>query len=242
MSIHRLVATASVMALMACGLGALTPDVGVMAGALAAGQRTADTAGPEALVLSAAGIAAWAVWSWGALGLALTAASALPGVLGGAARVALHVALPAGARRSAALALGLGLGVAGPLLAPAALPSPLSTAAAASWVPPTAAGPAVDRTASPSGPVVPDWPAPPSHGPAPDWPPATAEAQARLVVGGDCLWYIASERLLAVHGRSATDGEVAAATEAWWRANAAVIGPDPDLLFPGQVLAPPEGP
>jgi hypothetical protein len=32
---------------------------------------------------------------------------------------------------------------------------------------------------------------------------------------------------------------VAAAVQAWWRTNAAVIGPDPDLLLPGQVLQPP---
>jgi nucleoid-associated protein YgaU len=32
---------------------------------------------------------------------------------------------------------------------------------------------------------------------------------------------------------------VAAAVDAWWHANAAVIGPDPDLLLPGQVLRPP---
>ncbi len=243
MSIRRLVATATVMALIAGGLAALTPGIGAMAGALAAAQRTADAAGPDALVLPAAGVAAWVVWSWGALGLALTAASVLPGVLGGAARVALYIALPAGARRSAALALGLGLGVAGPLVAPGALPAPLSTTAAASWVPPTAAGQAVDRTASPSATLVPDWPALPSRGgPAPDWPPAAPTAETRLVVRGDCLWHIASERLLAVHGRLPTDGEVAAATAAWWRANADVIGPDPDLLLPGQVLSPPEGP
>jgi hypothetical protein len=27
--------------------------------------------------------------------------------------------------------------------------------------------------------------------------------------------------------------------DAWWSANADVIGPDPDLLLPGQVLQPP---
>ena len=116
MSIRRLVATAAAMALIAGALAALTPDLSSMAGTLASAQRTADTAGPDVLVMSAAGLLAWAVWGWGALGLALTAASALPGMLGGAARLALHVVLPAGARRGAALALGLGLGVAGPLL------------------------------------------------------------------------------------------------------------------------------
>lgn len=241
MSIRRLLATTTVMALTAGGLAALTPGIGAMAETLTAAQRTADTAGADALVLSAAGVAAWVVWSWGALGLALTAVSALPGTLGGVARVALYIALPAGARRSAALALGLGLGVAGPLLAPGALSASMSTAAAAGWVPPTAGAQAGDRSASPGAPLVPDWPAPsPRAVPAPDWPPAAPTAETRLVVRGDCLWHIASERLVAVHQRTATDGEVAAATAAWWRANADVIGPDPDLLLPGQVLYPPE--
>ena len=144
-----------------------------MAGTLAAAQRTADTAGPDVLVTSAAGLLAWAVWAWGALGLALTAASALPGMLGGAARLALHVVLPAGARRSAALALGLGLGVAGPLLGTAALLTPTPAAATDSWTP-SAAGPAStgrwrrlgrQRTGARLARVA-------HAGPAPDWPSA----------------------------------------------------------------------
>ena len=55
------------------GPAALTPELSVMTGALADAQRTADTAGPDALVLAAAGLLAWAVWTWGAVGLALTA-------------------------------------------------------------------------------------------------------------------------------------------------------------------------
>ena len=225
MSIRRLGVTAAVMALVAAALAWLTPDFSAIGGALATAQRTADTAGPDALVISAAGLLAWAVWAWGALGLLLTAASALPGILGGAARVAVHVVLPAGARRSAALALGLGLGVAGPLLGTAALITPTPAAAADAWTPATG---------------VPDWPAPAPQGPAPDWPTAAASVGSHVVVRGDCLWHIASDRLLAQQGRTPTDGEVAAATQAWWRANASVIGPDPDVLLPGQVLAPPD--
>ena len=163
-------------------------------------------------MISAAGLLAWAVWAWGALGLALTAASALPGMLGGAARVVLHVVLPAGARRSAALALGLGLGVAGPLLGTAALMAPTPAAAADDWTPqPTAGVP--DWPAVPTALPTPDWPtATGPQDPAPDWPAATATADTHVVVRGDCLWHIASDRLLAQHGRMPTDGEVAAAT------------------------------
>ena len=183
-----------------------------MAGTLASAQRTADTAGPDVLVTSAAGLLAWAVWAWGALGLALTAASALPGMLGGAARLALHVVLPAGARRSAALALGLGLGVAGPLLGTAALLTP-TPAAADTWTP-ASAGSGLDWPVAPTARPVPDWPATAvCSAPLPDWPAAAPAAGTHVVVRGECLWHIASDRLLAQHGRTPTDGEVAAATQ-----------------------------
>src|SRR5689334_23344472 len=112
MSIRRLIATAAAMAGIAVLLGALTPGFAVMTAAVAGAQRTVDTQGADVLVASAAGLLAWTVWLWGALGLALTAASTVPGAAGGAARVVLHVALPAGARRSAAVLLGVGLGLA----------------------------------------------------------------------------------------------------------------------------------
>lgn len=229
MSIRRLGGTAAVMAAIAGVLAVLTPGIGVMAGTLAVSQRTAETAGPDVLVLSAAGLVAWAVWAWGALGLALTAAGALPGLFGGAARTTLSVVLPAGARRGAALALGLGLGVAGPLLGSAALITPAPAAAAGD-------DPTPRSTAG-----VPDWPSPPPA--LPDWPAAGAPAgtsDQHVVVRGDCLWHIAGDRLVAHGGRAPTDGEVAAATRAWWEANAEVIGPDPDLLLPGQALTPPD--
>ena len=232
MSIRRLVGTAAGMALIAGALAALTPGLSSMAGTLASAQRTADTAGPDVLVTSAAGLLAWAVWAWGALGLALTAASALPGLLGGAAHLAVRVVLPAGARRSAALALGLGLGVAGPLLGTAALMTPTPASATA-----------LDQP-TPTG-AVPDWPATasvPQSGPAPDWPSTAHPARSHVVVRGECLWHIASDRLLVQHGRTPTAGEVATATQAWWRANTDVIGADPDLLLPGQVLSPPVPP
>jgi nucleoid-associated protein YgaU len=231
------------MALIALALAVLTPDLSVMTRALGSPQRTADTLGPDALVVSTAGLLAWAVWWWGAVGLTLTAATALPGVLGGTARLLQHVVLPAGARRSAALALGIGLGVAAPLLGTAAglpvLPS-ASAASPVSAVPDWPAG-------SPASPAaVPDWPAPAptTQTPAvvPDWPAGPDVSEAHVVVRGDCLWHIAAGRLLDQLGRLPSDGEVATEVSAWWTANADVIGPDPDLLLPGQVLHPPPSP
>src|SRR3954451_1168637 len=130
MSIRRLLLTAAAMAAIAVALTALAPPFPAMAEALTDPQRTVDRAGADTVVLAGAGLLAWLCWSWGALGLVLTAASALPGVLGAVARTALHVVLPAGARRSAAVLLGLGLGVAGPLLATALPSAPTASAAA----------------------------------------------------------------------------------------------------------------
>jgi nucleoid-associated protein YgaU len=225
MSLRRLALTAACMGLVAAALAALTPGVADTAGALVSPQRTADTAGPDSLVIAAAGLLAWAVWAWGVLGLALTAASAVPGMVGSAARLATHVVLPAGARRSAALLLGLGLGVAAPLAGVAA--TVLATPAVAA-VP--AAG-------------VPDWPAAaPVNDPVPGWPgasPAPLDEGSYVVVRGDCLWHIAASHLLARSGVPPTDGEIARAVHDWWTSNADVIGPDPDRLLPGQVLRPP---
>jgi nucleoid-associated protein YgaU len=234
MSVRRLVLTVASMGLIAVALAALTPGAAEMADTVLAAQRTVDTAGADSLVTASAGLLAWAVWAWGAVGLALTAASALPGMLGSTARLATHVVLPAGARRSAALVLGLGLGVA----------APLGGVAVTIAAPPAAAAGPAD--------AVPDWPvapagapaAPPSD-PAPDWPAdrsAVSEEGSHVVVSGDCLWHIAAATSAQQSDRTPTDGEIAAAVHAWWTTNADVIGPDPDRLLPGQVLRAPGGP
>jgi hypothetical protein len=56
-----------------------------------------------------------------------------------------------------------------------------------------------------------------------------------VVDAGDCLWLIAARRL----DDGATSAQVTAETRRWYAANRAVIGADPDLLRPGQVLVPP---
>src|SRR3954451_18174601 len=134
--------TVACMGLVAVALAGLTPTATDMAGALASPPRTAGTAGADSLVIAAAGLLAWAVWAWGVLGLALTAASALPGMVGGAARLATHVVLPAAPRRTAARVLGLGLGVAPPLagVATTVLATPAVAAVPAAGVPDWPAG------------------------------------------------------------------------------------------------------
>lgn len=238
MSVRRLLNTAAAMAALAWALALLTPSFPAMTADLLGAQRTADSAGAEALVLAGAGLAAWGVWAWGALGLVLTAGSALPGMLGQAAGTLTGVVLPRGLRRGAALALGIGLGVAGPL-------------AGTTLVVVTAPAAAAETTSTP----VPDWPgalpdagalpdrpgpdaAPPAVPEVPDWP-APPAAGDHVVLRGDCLWDIAAAHLSDQLGRTASAAETAQATSAWWTANAAVIGPDPDVLLPGQVLHPP---
>jgi len=222
MPIRRLLLTATAMAGIGLLLHAVTPGWPELARALTHPQRLADTAGPDAVVLCLADVLAGLVWAWGVLGLVLTAAGTLPGVVGAVGRLIGRVALPASARRAAALVLGVGIGLGGPLLTGTALAAPL--------------------VATSSGPAVPDWPVATAGTTAvPDWP-ASTPAAAHVVVRGDCLWTIAADRLQTDRGRTATDAEIAAAVQAWWRVNAGVIGPDPDLLLPGQVLQAPARP
>lgn len=65
-----------------------------------------------------------------------------------------------------------------------------------------------------------------------DTPPrATVTVRA-----GDTLWRLAAQTL----GGRASDAEIARACRAWHRANLHVIGDDPDLILPGQVLTTPD--
>jgi hypothetical protein len=214
-TVRRLLCTAVAMSLVAVALRALTGPWQSVLSTLAHATSISATSGPEDVVLAAAGLLAWAAWAWGALGLLLTAASAAPGVGGALAHGLSRLVLPASLRTAAGLALGVGLVVA----APAASAAPMAVAAV----------------------TVPDWPAA-DEGPAspapPDWPAAAESAGEHVVVAGDCLWRIAENRLLATGARP-TAADVAAAVDRWWTANADVIGPDPDLIHPGQVLRPP---
>jgi hypothetical protein len=244
MSVRRLVATAVTMAAVAGVLTLLTPSFAEMTHAVLSAQRTADSAGPEALLLAGAGLLAWCVWAWGALGLLLTAASALPGMFGATAHVLTGVVLPGAARRGAALALGLGLGVAGPVAGTALVVVAPAAAAGTSTVPDW---PGAGSDALPDWPATTDAESGTTRSPAPassvvpvlpDWPAAPVAGE-HVVLRGDCLWDIAEARLSGQLGRTPTAAETAVATTAWWTANAAVIGPDPDVLLPGQVLRPP---
>lgn len=77
--------------------------------------------------------------------------------------------------------------------------------------------------------------APPSAGAAARTAGAAGDGEAYVVRPGDSLWAIAAAHLPA----DAEAADVAAAWPRWYAANRQVVGPDPDLIHPGQVLLAP---
>ncbi len=214
----------------------------VLLGRVAAGRGRAALTGapvpPEDALLGALALVGALVLLWLLLGAALEALARVPGAVGRAAERASAAVSPRVVRRAAALALGVGLG-AGPSVGPA-------LAASAHTV-------ALVVTESVAGPAPlpdPGWSAPPDPGWTPTAPTVRRQPDVSVVSGrvtardpgevvvrrGDTLWSIAARHL----GEGATDAEVAAAWPRWYAANRAVVGPDPDLLRPGQVLHAPE--
>jgi hypothetical protein len=64
-------------------------------------------------------------------------------------------------------------------------------------------------------------------------PAGIRDARSTIAVRrGDTLWSIAARHL----GPAATDVEIARAWPAWWQANRDLIGDDPNLIRPGQLL------
>src|SRR3712207_3438605 len=107
------------MAAVAVALRALSGPWRSALATLSCAPAVSAVSGPEDVVLAAAGLLAWAVWAWGALGLLLTAASAAPGATGALARVLARLVLPASLRTASGLALGIGLVVGAPAAAAA---------------------------------------------------------------------------------------------------------------------------
>ena len=221
MTVLRLLVTGLAMSGVAAALLVLAGHPLTAAGTLRRAPEIASTGGSESVVLALTGLLAWTTWAWGAVGLLLTAAGCLPGLPGATARMVSRALVPERLRATAAVALGMGV---------------------------VLTGPAAAATATPPDP--PDWPSTTTAAPAPpDWPsdraadvPRRPVADEHVVVPGDCLWRIAHDHLERT-GPAPDDAATARAVADWWTANADVIGPDPDLIHPGQVLqAPPADP
>lgn len=212
---------------------------------------------PDEVLGVACGAGCLAVLAWIVLGTLVAVLGHLPGRAGALAARAADAWAPALSRRIAATILGFtSLSAAAPLVATAAPsggppPAPATITLVASGTisagfVPTGHGrrpasgvpePAPSDASLPS----PGWTPPaPRHRPQPQVALVTSVgprvAQPPVVVRrGDTLWGLVRRQL----GRDATDVEVALQCSAWHEANRAVIGPDPDVLVPGEILRPP---
>lgn len=211
-------ATAATGAALLVFAPAPTSAVHTLAGAGAA-------ADPFAPLLAAIALAAWSLLTWLLVVAAATAAAHLPGIAGRVGDAFARRVAPASVRRVVEVCLGLTVAV-----------GALGAAPATAGTHPPPAPPAA------TAPL--DWPAPPAATARPvlDWnptdaPPRPADPVAAPVVvqAGDSLWAIAADHLPA----AATDAQVARSWPAWWSANRAAVGPDPDLIHPGLRLTPP---
>ena len=215
----------------------------------------------EALILVIVAVAA-ALGAWLLVSTLAAVVAHLPGRLGAAADRGARAWAPAVSRRVAAVLVGAAMGGAlapgtavanGPTLA-----SPAGSGLTPGFTKTSPQGPAGDERTGVGavGPgFAPTLPATrgPAATPAPGWTPSrpvqrahphsglvtgggTSHREADVVVHrGDTLWDIARRHL----GPGATDAEVALAWPAWHDANRAMLGDDPDLILPGQILRPP---
>jgi nucleoid-associated protein YgaU len=227
--------------LLVVGYLAVSGALAAATGGSMAAVRAPGPAPVDATIGCAAAIAGWGLLTWLATWTAVVlVATAVGGVGSGLHRV-LVARTPGAARRLAAVLLGASLTSTAIAASPAlAVDRPHVTVAR---VGPTIVGlPLPDRPASPGG-WTPDRPATPRHTrPAGPVHLVTSPARARhpgvgevVVHRGDSLWDLAARHL----GPDASAADVAAEWPRWYAANRQVIGPDPDLLLPGERLVPP---
>lgn len=231
------------------GFGLLGLAVAVGLGARAVQLVTAvhDTGlrtGVDALVelLVVGGGAVLAAW----LGLSALVASLCLGaraaghVWRGGERLVARVAPPVVRRMlTVTIAAGIGLGSA---LGAQAAPRPVAAVDVVAQQEPGDLGwPVTDPDAPPSAPTsepsappgsVPTAPTEPVITPAGTASTGGGAARQVVVQPGDTLWGIARRHL----PEGASQAQVAAAWPAWYEANRETVGPDPDLIRPGQVL------
>lgn len=173
---------------------------------------------------------------------------------------------PAGVPRALHRAIGLALGVTlvlAPSVAQASEPHPTGVSSVSASTPTEpgpstqgTAGSSASSTAAPSGtgtttdlgwgaPTTSWVPPAPTKTPQPSTPAEpsviaqpraeTAEVDEVVVVRGDTLWGIAATHL----GAGASNADIAREWPRWYATNRHVIGADPDLIYPGQILTPP---
>lgn len=163
----------------------------------------------DAAVADAAGVLAWLLVGWLTGSAVLAAVGALPHRVGRTAQRLSTLVTPLLVRRAVAAVIGGSALVAGGAAGPAQAAGPL---------------PDLDRPASQASQVV--SPVDPQD------PVATGRVVVRP---GDSLWRLAARELPAGAGPA----RITTRWQLWYAANRGVVGADPDLLRPGQVLRPP---
>ena len=202
--------------------------------------RTGAAIGPDEVLLPLLALGAIICLLWLSCGMVLEALARAPGTIGRWAERAATTLTPRQMRVVIVALLGIGItaGVAPSASAVVSAPPPLTA---------PSPGPAHARDPETSTLPDPGWvPVAPTVRPQPDVrvlspvppdDPADDDAPHEVIVHrGDSLWAIAGRYL----GPAASDSEIAEAWPAWYAANRHVIGSDPDLLLPGQVLRAPE--
>jgi nucleoid-associated protein YgaU len=234
-SCRQLWALIGLVALDVVALAATVSAPGRLIAGLAAPHAWVARAGSDAAALTAAAAGLFACAVWLAVGLASAVAGRVPGVVGRGARLLARRLLPAVVVRMAAGAAGVGI-----VLSPVAATAASSHAGlGAAPAQPTPAWPTDNPLPAPAWPSTPSHPSPSSL--ATPTPPPRVDPSHHALGGtrtvvvvrtGDSLWRLAADRL-GQHGAAA---RVAAAWPRWYAANRAVIGPDPNLIRPGEVL------
>lgn len=220
--VRRAVAAMALLMLGAMVLSWAAPQPGTLVAAFRHPQGWVGAHGVDAAIMTVAVAVSWLLLGWLALGVVVSLAGQLPGLAGWMARSLAAAVLPRAIRQAVTVALGVGLVTAGASAAAADTGSAGPGAAA------SAPGATVDWPVQPAPPPVP----PPVYG----GPPGIGDPVdgAIVVARGDSLWALASDRL-----PGAAVAQIADAVTAWYQANRDVIGPDPDLIYPGQLLVPP---
>lgn len=227
----RLVAvTASLIGGVSIAAWGLAVALSSTARLIAAPGRT----GADELITALSAAAALLLMLWLTLGMLSSAVGTLPGPGGVLARRVRDRIAPGAVRRWSALMLGV------------AVASGVAPGGAVAT--PTTISQALDEVDHTRRAPDPSWLPVQAVTPAPEWipvpvrstPPVSLttprelaqDTQDVVVRRGDTLWDLAAAHL----SPEATDAEIAAEWQRWYAANRAVIGDDPDLILPGQIL------
>ena len=180
-------------------------------------------------------LAAWAGATWLLVLVTTTLLAGIPGAAGTVATTVTQCLAARVTRSALCVALGVAVASAGSTGTALAADAPAPATQPHAVLAPGFDWPGLDRPSPPRAAAPPPAATaqPTRARPAPTTTHAPVGAYGQVVVHpGDCLWDLADRAL----GGHAAPARIAAAWPAWWQANRAVIGADPDLLWPGTHL------